>query len=181
MKIKMKVLRTLFAVAFAISMPLLVSCSDDDEPEVAEETKETPPSDGEDGDEPQQTQFGFSAETEVVTIGGSEDEAYVNGGSTYVIDLSEDGTVATLTINNAKFAERMPALTMQFKGIAVGFSGDNYVMSSDELIPEIADTPYPNYKITNFTGSFNATDGQLEFECAGTWKVTAEFVRPLVE
>lgn len=160
----MKLFRTLFAVVLAVSMPAFVSCSDDDEPESTE-------------GQPVPTIFEFNAETTVVTKG--VDGAYVNTEATYVIDLSDDGAVATLTINNARFAAMMPAMTMQFKGIAVEVVDDGYKLMSEELVPEIAGTPFPRYEVTDLSGNFTGTSGSLHFTCAGIYEVTVRFLSPV--
>ena len=161
-----KLIRTLFAVVFAVSMPAFVSCSDDDEPESTEGQSEL-------------TTFEFNAETTVETKG--VDGVYVNTEAAYVIDLSDDGAVATLTINNARFAAMMPAMTMQFKGIAVEVVDGSYVLTSDELVPEIAGTPFPRYTVTDLSGSFTGTSGSLFFTCAGIYEVKVRFLLPVSE
>lgn len=172
----MRLLRTLFAVTLVASMSVAMVSCDDDEPEAVETMSSLP---GGGGGVETQNHFSYSAKTTVIT-NGVEGE-YVNTESTYVIDLSDDMKTATLTINNAKFAERMPPLTMQFKGISVEPTENGYVLSSEELIPEIANTPYPGYLITGLSGNITGTDGFLNFICAGRWTVKTVFLQPAAE
>lgn len=110
---------------------------------------------------PSATTYGF---TDISTVGSD--------GTTYNYDessvsmsyrITTDSALVDMTLTNIKFVDNMPVIqTMTFPSIEVApsSSGTSLQLSADEIIPQISNTPYPDYKITNFSGrvdpSFNA-------------------------
>lgn len=86
--------------------------------------------------------------------------------SIYQVSIDDDLT-ADIRISGAKFAQGMPSLDMEFEDIPVVVnSGYGYSLACDRLIPEINDTPYPNYEISNLSGSGVFSSGlNLSFVC----------------
>ena len=67
---------------------------------------------------------------------------------------------------NIQFADKMPALTMTFKNLPYILTQTHYTVSASELTPYIGETPYPDYKITNFSMTGNWDGSQtISFKC----------------
>jgi len=98
-------------------------------------------------------------------------KSYTNSSqsSFYGIQFFHDTKVATFGAFSAKFAENMPAMNMTFKDIPFTLDQYSYNASIDELIPNIGETPYPNYKISDFrmTGTWGGQQ-TLSFTCTIT-------------
>ena len=106
----------------------------------------------------------YMGETSVTNASSSA--PFTTNTQIYQLTIDKDLT-ARLKITGAKFALGMPALDMVFKGIGVEInSGYGYALSSEKLIPEISDVPYPNYEIVNLSGNGTFASGlDLYFEC----------------
>lgn len=167
----MKRLKPLFIFFVALAPVLVSSCSDDEEPVVPAVPEASVAPDC----------ISYQAETSVYTLSESGPSAspYINTESVYEVAFDDTKTTATITINNAKFAEKMPPLNMQFKNVSVELGADGYKLRSNELIPEIADTPYPSYVITSLSADVSfAEGGYLKFTCAGRWSVSVALTVP---
>lgn len=72
--------------------------------------------------------------------------------------INSDSTLVDMTLYNVRFVGEMPLIeSMTFPSIEITPSpaGNSFLLSADEIIPEISNTPYPSYKVTNFSGSVN--------------------------
>lgn len=72
----------------------------------------------------------------------------------FVLQFDYEKQTAALTINNAKFSQGMPSMTMTFAGIPYTMSIDGRIVlkATDDIIPTIGGTPYPQFAILNFRG-----------------------------
>ncbi len=87
----------------------------------------------------------------VTTLPG--DSTYTDSKSLYIITTDPKTMQATINIKSAKFAADMPALDMNFSGIAASVDDAYLYLRASSLIPTINDTPYPGYEVTNLSGS----------------------------
>lgn len=99
----------------------------------------------------------------------------------YAVAFDPTKSISALHILGAQFAEGMPAMDMVFTDIPVTFSHNGFEMAKAELIPQIGNTPYQDFKITDLTVSA-AYEGMMtvNFTCTidtktmkGRYKVTA--------
>lgn len=117
------------------------------------------------------------------TVTDENGNNYVNDTQTsfYGIQFDPEKTQAMVAAFNMKFADKMPALNMTFKNLPYIFNQYGYSASLNELTPYIGETPYPDYKITNFTVSGQWTgEMHVSFKCTidtekikGTYNVNA--------
>lgn len=117
----------------------------------------------------------FEGATE--TVNSASGSAYVSTETNYVVDIDPRTMIGVLKVNNAAFAAEMPKLgTMEFAGLAVTIVDGGYILTSDELVPSIAGTPYPRYTVTNLRMKVDLNSGsELEFTCMGVFAVDAVF------
>lgn len=107
---------------------------------------------------------GYTGDTNVKceTAGTSFD----NANTVYHVSLDPETGLADLTIYGAKFAERMPAMDMEFKNVPFEATLDGYTLASESLIPEIDDVPYEGYPITGLSGTSDFEGNMnLKFIC----------------
>ncbi|MCM1450274.1 MAG: hypothetical protein NC082_08015 [Clostridiales bacterium] len=99
----------------------------------------------------------------------------------YAVAFDPETRKANFGAYGAKFAENMPAMNMIFPSIPFSLNLSSYNLSASELTPQIGGTPYPNYKITDFsmTGTYDGTQ-YVSFTCTidteklkGTYRVSA--------
>lgn len=113
------------------------------------------------------------------TVTDQNGNVFTNTAQTsfYGVQFFPDKNTAAFGAFSAKFAENMPALNMTFKDIPYTFSPNGYTLVKDELIPNIGETPYPAYKITNFSMSGTWGGNQyVSFVCTiDTEKLKGEF------
>ena len=75
---------------------------------------------------------------------------------------SEDGTVATITINKIRFVPQMPVtIDVTIPNVGLTSTKDGFQLACDNVIPLAAGGEYPRYTVTNLTGSLN--DDELTF------------------
>lgn len=94
-------------------------------------------------------------------------KSFTSYSPAYSIAIDNASLTATINIIGAQFADGMPSLNMEFSGIKATFCDDgSYLLSCDDLIPTISDTPYPNYPISDLRGTLDPVDGmELTFVC----------------
>ncbi len=160
----MKLFKTLFS--FVLAASALVSCGSDNDEPIAPEVEIA-------------GRYTYTAITDVTT--SSSSTPFTDTESTYLIEFDEAKEVATVTINNARFAAQMPALTMVFNGVSVELTKLGYKLRAQSLIPEIGGVPYPKYEINALVGEFTYTiGGQMNFDCMN-FKVKATLSVPKTE
>ena len=99
----------------------------------------------------------------------------------YYVALDPSKMTATVNIYKAKFAKEMPANNMKLDSIPFEVSNVGYTLAVDEVVPTIADVPYPRYAIKSLNGRAEfATGLDLRFDCM-TYSVTAQLGYPIVE
>ena len=92
--------------------------------------------------------------------------SFDNANTVYHVSLDPETKQADLKIYGAKFAERMPAMDMEFKDVPFEATLDGYTLASESLIPEIDDVPYEGYPITNLSGASDFEGNMvLKFVC----------------
>lgn len=89
-----------------------------------------------------------------------------NSDATVTLKLTDSKT-ATMTIRNAKFAEGMPAMTMEVKNLPFVPSEGGYTISTSNAIPEIGDKPYEQFAFTDIDikVSKNGTELSSAYKC----------------
>ena len=67
---------------------------------------------------------------------------------------SEDGAVATITINKIRFVPQMPVtIDVTIPNVGLTSTKDGFQLACDNVIPLAAGGEYPRYTVTNLTGS----------------------------
>lgn len=102
------------------------------------------------------------------TVTDENGNTFVNNEQTsfYGIQFDNEKSEAMVAAFNMKFADKMPSLSMTFKNLPYHFNQYGYSASKDELTPYIGETPYPDYKITDFnvSGVWNG-NMTVSFKC----------------
>lgn len=86
----------------------------------------------------------------------------------YTILLKFETMTADIRITNAKFAEAMPLMQMDFPNIPFIVSNNSNEVSfnAESLVPTIKGVPYPSFPITELSGKLEPTGkGNLKFNC----------------
>lgn len=95
---------------------------------------------------------------------------YSTNQSRYLVIIDKKTNTAELQIAYPKFVEAMPAErvgVMTFKDIPLTFTKEGFSFEAPSIVPQIKDTPYPDYTITNLYGNVAAGKYmKLSFECA---------------
>lgn len=117
----------------------------------------------------------FEGTTETVNTGAGS--SYVSTETNYVVDIDPRTMTGVLKVNKAAFAAEMPQLgTMEFAGLAVTIVDGGYILTSSQLVPTIAGTPYPRYTITDLRMEVDLnSESELKFTCMGVFDVDAVF------
>ena len=109
----------------------------------------------------------FFGKTKSVPVDGSS-QPFETEGSTYMLNFDIEKQTLKMTINNAKFMDRMPdGMNIVLKDIPFMFAGTTAQWSVASITPELANVPQPNFPITNLVGVLDFTSGmKLSFVCA---------------
>lgn len=117
------------------------------------------------------------------TVVDQDGNSFTNSDLTsfYAVGFDPETRRGSVAIYGARFAQNMPAMSMLFPNIPFTIGQNSYSLQSSEITPQIGGTPYPSYKITDF--SMNGTYGGtqiVKFTCTidtekikGVYKVTA--------
>ena len=94
-------------------------------------------------------------------------ESFFTSQTGYVFSFDASTQLATLNITKAAFADRMPALDIDFTKMPVTFEQDgSLVVNNYSLIPEIAGTPQPSYAISDVNIRLTpGKGGTISFKC----------------
>lgn len=95
-------------------------------------------------------------------------ESYTSNVSLYTFTLDFEKKTASLKINKAAFAERMPLLDMEFSGLPFTVDGDaNVTIDCDSFTPSMGGVPMPDYPITGFHAYISpaGSRGTINFVC----------------
>lgn len=114
-----------------------------------------------------------TTETRLTTV---QDSVYVSYETIYKVKINPAASTAQIIVHKPKFAAAMPTLDdMVFSDIKVNYKPGGFILEAEQLIPSIADTPYPRYVITNLKADCDllSPESSLEFNCMGVFKVTA--------
>ena len=91
--------------------------------------------------------------------------------------INADSALVDMTTSNIRFVSEMPVMqSMTFPSIKIepSITGTFIELQADSIIPEISNTPYPSYKITDFSAtmnpSFNASSFFRDENVSGTFK-----------
>lgn len=107
----------------------------------------------------------FSGSTVTTDATGA---SFTNEEPVYALVLDIASMKASLTINNAKFVQAMPAQTMTFAGIPFTISETGIIAmeSTQTIIPTINKVPFEAFPITGFKATYTLTKGMdVEFVC----------------
>ena len=115
---------------------------------------------------------------EVTTVAPDADPyKYDESRVSMVYRINADSALVDMTISNIRFVSEMPVMqSMTFPSIKVtpSATGTFLELKADSIIPEISNTPYPSYKITDFSAtmnpSFNASSFFRDENVSGTFK-----------
>ncbi len=78
-----------------------------------------------------------------------------------------EGTV-DITLYGVSFSPRMPmTLDMTIPGVAIAKGPDGYSLSSASTTPTALGKPFPNYMVTDLSGSLTGSDLSLRMEIGG--------------
>lgn len=106
--------------------------------------------------------------TKSTPAGVEEAKTFETENSTYELLFDIEKKTLKLTINNAKFMDRMPdGMNIVLKDIPFTFSGTTAQWSVEAITPELANVPQPDFPITDLVGSYDFGTGmKLGFACA---------------
>ena len=94
-------------------------------------------------------------------------ETFFSSKTGYVFSFDAATQVANLNITKAAFADKMPALDIDFIKMPMAFEPDGSLVVRDySLIPEIAGTPQPSYAISDVNIHLTpGKGGTIAFKC----------------
>lgn len=99
----------------------------------------------------------------------------------YELSETNDGTIS-LTMPGIRFVDNMPAMTIVIPKLEFIPMGDGTISELKStvtpIVPYIGDTPYEDYKITNFYGEMTPQTLNISFNCSAN--LTLPNGRPLV-
>ncbi len=107
-------------------------------------------------------------------------ESFISSKTGYTFSFDVSTQVANLNITKAAFAEKMPALDINFIEVPMAFEPDGSVaVRNQSLIPEIAGTPQPSYAISDLNIYITpGKGGTISFKCnfrgLATYEVNAK-------
>lgn len=111
----------------------------------------------------------FIGTTTSTDMDDPEDAPYSTNQSRYLVIIDNKTKTAELQIAYPKFVEAMPAErvgVLVFKDIPLTFDRDGFTFQTPSIVPQIKDTPYPDYTVTGLYG--HVSPGKymkLSFEC----------------
>lgn len=115
-----------------------------------------------------------------VSTTNSNGEVYTYDDSSLAVAyhvVNADTVTVDMALANIKFVNEMPVIkSMIFPGIKVSPSvtGNHLELRADSIIPEISNTPYPDYKITKFSGTMSPAFSEYNYfrgeNITGTFK-----------
>ena len=94
--------------------------------------------------------------------------AFTSQDTEYEVVLDYELMQASLYINGARFAERMPSLNIEFLNLAFTTGVDNsiHIDVADEFIPTMSGRPQPSFPISNLVADYTIGKGMtLNFNC----------------
>ena len=92
-----------------------------------------------------------------------------NTGSRVEFTPSEDGTTADLVLHEISFSPRMPMkLDVTIPGVTVVSTPEKLTLSADEIIPFAMGGEFPNYKVTEFSGTIVGNKMTFSLKFGGT-------------
>ena len=111
----------------------------------------------------------FIGTTTSTDITNPEDAPYSTNQSQYLVMIDNKTKTAELQIAYPKFVEAMPAErvgVLVFKDIPLTFTQDGFTFQTSSIVPQIKDTPYPDYTVAELQGHVTAGKSmKLSFEC----------------
>lgn len=119
----------------------------------------------------------FSGTTVTTAADGS---SYTNEEPIYALVLDIASMKASMTINNAKFVQTMPAQNMTFAGIpfTISENGTISLESAQTIIPTINKVPFDAFPITDLKATYDLTKGMdAEFVCTITNPAMADKIK----
>lgn len=117
-------------------------------------------------------QQGYSSTVFNVTDADGKVFTYSDATCSFVLNPYELSN-ASLSLYGIKFAQSMPVgLNMDFNKLTFAATPNGYLVTKDEIIPEISSTPYDKYKVTNFRAEITDNIAIITFDCMGS-KVSA--------
>lgn len=101
-------------------------------------------------------------------------ESFFTSKTGYVFSFDAATQVANLNITKAAFADKMPALNIDFIEMPMAFEADgSLVVRNYSLIPEIGGTPQPSYAISDVNIYLTpGKGGTISFKCDFRGQVT---------
>ena len=110
----------------------------------------------------------FVGTTTTTDLTSPETKPFTSQEPMYNVVLDRKNKTAQLQIAYAKFLPAMPSLgVMYFDKIPVEYTADGFTFSINEVVPSINNTPYPDFKVANVSGTVVAGKTlKLTFECA---------------
>lgn len=117
------------------------------------------------------------------TTTSANDPTNISAGTSarYKLTLNHLTRTAEITIRNPRFIPTMPVdiAEMTFPGIPFTFNDNGIDLSSNNLLPEIQDTPYDLFPISDLSASMvYETSLDLNFSCnsprVGNWNVAVD-------
>lgn len=157
-----KAIRFFMALAILGGSAALVSCSKDDEPEVEQATYDV-------------NNVTFSGVMETTAVRGEVEYTYKTEDSKWTFVVDADNKTCTVTMTDAKFAEKMPPMVLQLRNLV--FDPDTQTVTGENIQPYTKEgdgmTLNPMFVFTNFKATFNdriRNKVSVTFEVAGMGK-----------
>ncbi len=91
---------------------------------------------------------------------------FTTKSTTYVLNFDAATQKCAIEVRGAKFINEMPAMDMKFPGIDFTANNGSLYLESAALTPTIREVEYPQFPITNLSGTFTPLkNSTLKFEC----------------
>ncbi len=96
------------------------------------------------------TRYYYEGTTDVTTTTGA---TYRTSGPTYRLTLRPASRKALLEIFNAQFDPSMTKADIRMDGLSLNMTTSSFTVTSDGLNPYIGNTEYPDFRVTDLSGS----------------------------
>lgn len=108
-------------------------------------------------------------------VAGNQRVEYTDQNVVYMVSMDLEKKKAYILIQNGKFAEQMPAISlMKLEGLDIEYVHGGYIIKGQNIVPQVAEgtefTPNPSFTFDNFvvrTMSEDLTTVAMDFKVAG--------------
>lgn len=117
----------------------------------------------------------YTGTTATWYIADNQRVEYTDANTVYMVSMDLAKKKASVLIQNGKFAEQMPAISlMKLEDLDIEYKHGGYIIKGADIVPQVAEgssyTPNPSYTFNNFslrTMSEDLTTVAIDFQVAG--------------